>query len=549
MPRLSALLLAVVVACSPSTAVTDTQATSPPTAIENVSPSSTTAPTTTTEPPPPPPTARLTPRAIWLFPGPDHYEGDLLTAQVPLNRFDADTLTEATVTLDGAEVPVSGSLSGDPLLGDYLMFASAVDTTDLSGDHVLRVVATVDGVVIDVTQDFTVHPDSERPSQEVSANWISVEAGCCTVYVLESSAAERDIALLASIVEETTDEVEDRFGLEIAPIDLVLLDVLWGNGGYAGGEVAISYLDRDFGPRTADTVALTFVHEFTHAISRSLDSANTPWPLNEAMAVYVTGGHFKDQPLGARAKALATLGLLLPLDDFLSEFTDLQHEARYVQAGALADYVVETFGWEAWLDLYGAEVGEGSWSDWMDAASSAVLGIDLETLDAGFQEWVDRQPLGNQVQDLELTIALQTVRREYQAAYAPYPNYFIYESVRDAPQVAVALREAGDPVAAAVETFIAYAQELVLEGHLNEAGPVIDELETIIDSGTVEGSLVTPFLELALAVDAEGFELLAYDPASGTGTVTATEPDLVPILVSVENGRLLGWEPVSSVAN
>ena len=549
MRRFSPLVLAVAVACAPTAAVTETVPTPAPTVIENVAPSSTTAPPTTTQPPPPPPTAQLSLRSIWLFPGPDHYDGDLLTAQVPLGRFDADALTAATVTLDGAEVPVNGSLSGDPLLGDYLMFAGAIDTTDLLGDHVLRVEATVDGVDVDVTQEFTVQPDSERPPQELSARWVPVEAGCCTVYVLESSAAERDIAVLESIVEDTTDEVEDRFGLEIEPIDLVLLDVLWGNGGYAGGEVAISYLDRDFGPRTADTVARTFVHEFTHTISRSLDSANTPWPLNEAMAVYITGGHFKDQPLGARAKALATLGLLLPLDEFLSDFTDLQHEARYVQAGALATYVIETFGWPAWLDLYGAEIDDRSWSGWLDAASSTVLGVDLATLDAGFGQWVDQQLLGDQVQDLELTIALQTVRRAYQAAYAPYPNYFIYDSVRDAPQVAMALREAGDPVAAAVETFIAYAQQLVLEGHLDEAEPLVDELEIIIDSGTVAGPLVTPFLELALAVDAQGFELLDFDPANGTGIVTATEPDLIPMVVVVEDGRLVDWHQVVSATN
>lgn len=549
MRRLSPILLAVAVACAPTVAVTETQSAPVSTSIEQVAPTATPLPSSTTTTTQPPPTARLSPRPIWLFPGPDHFEGDVLTAQVPLGKFDADELTAATVTLDGVEVAVSGSLSGDPLLGDYLMFASAIDTTGLLGDHMLRVEATVDGSSIEVSQAFTVHPDSQRPPQERSARWVPVEAGCCTVYVLESTAADRDIALLTSIIEDTTDEVEQRFGLEIAPIDLVLLDVLWGNGGYAGGEVAISYLDRDFGPRTADTVALTFVHEFTHAISRSLDGTHTPWPLNEAMAVFITGGHFKDQPLGPRAKALAMLGRLLPLDEFLSDFTNLQHEARYVQAGALATYIVETFGWEAWLDLYGADHDEQSWSGWMDAASSATLGVDLSTLDDGFREWVDEQPLGNQIQDLELTIALQTVRRAYQAAYAPYPNYFIYESVRDAPQTAVALREAGDPVTAAVETFIAHAQQLVIEGHLDEAEPFVDQLEAIVASGVVAGRLVTPFLELALAVDAEGFELLDYNPITGTGVVTAREPDLVPIVVSVDNGRLVGWKQVVSATN
>lgn len=543
MHRLAVLALVLVVACSPAVPAPATTTSTVPT----VQPS--TAVTTTTIPLPPAPTGQLIPRTVWLFPGPEVFAGDVLTAQVPLDSFSANDLVSSSLYLDGEQLPQSGSLSGDPLLGDYVMFVEAIDTTGLAGNHSVEVRATVDGEELVVNQTFTVLPASERPPQENSAKWISVETACCTMHMLSSSAAARDADRLVAIADAGTAEVEQRFGLPMQRIDLVLLDVLWGNGGYAGGEVAISYLDRDFGPRTADTLSLTFVHELTHAAARAVDGPSTPWPLNEAMAVYVTGGHFKEQPLAARAKALDELGLLLPLDEFMTEFASLQHEARYVQAGALATFVVDEYGWDTWLELYGSTVDEPSWSGWLDAAAAQVLGLGLDELDTEFRSWVASQDPGGQVEDLRQTIALQTLRRTYQAKFAPYPNYFVYESVLDVPQPSSALREASDPLYTAVEAYIAYAQHLVLEHRLAEAAPVIDDLANIIETGEVRGPHVTPFLELALAAHDAGYELLAFDPVTGKGTVTRVEPQLESVVATVVDGRLIDWQLISSVTN
>ena len=146
--RAGAAALIVVAACSPSDSGADVTTSVPATLTTTVGttstlqpPPSTSAPSTTatTVPPAttsttlPPATARLAARSVWAFPGPEHFEGDVLTFEVPIGGFEPYALVDASLSVDGREVDAEPIVSGDPLLGAYLVFPSAFDTAGQVG--------------------------------------------------------------------------------------------------------------------------------------------------------------------------------------------------------------------------------------------------------------------------------------------------------------------------------------------------------------------------------------------------------------------------------
>ncbi|NND03054.1 MAG: hypothetical protein HKN91_09725 [Acidimicrobiia bacterium] len=359
---------------------------------------------------------------------------------------------------------------------------------------------------------------------------------------MENSAAARDLEALVSIIDESAGAVEAHFGLELPDVDFVLIDTLWGNGGYAGQEVVVSYLDRDYSPGRQSTFRQTVLHELAHAVTDQIEFG-VPWPLTEGVAVQFTGGHFKPEPLGPRARALSDAGELPTLEYLFDSFREMQHETRYAAAGAFTEFLVTNYGLDQLIELYSSDAS-GAGSRWLDAASARVLGDDLAALQVGFDEWVDSFTASTQALDVELTIALQEARRSFQAAFNPYPNYFIYPSVTATGQDALAMRDASNPKIVAVEALIAYAQDLIISGNLEAAAAAVTEIERIVAEGTIGPGLSGDFLAVAEAINAEGLELVEYVPGDGATTVVATgdAPDLSLVEIVSEEGE---WVVVS----
>jgi hypothetical protein len=242
-------------------------------------------PTTTTTAPP---TTRLEEQRLWAFPGPEHYEGDVLTLQLPLGDFGTHELGPTTLTIDGETAPVRAILESDPLLGWYVVFPDAFDTAGEVGRHEVIVTAEIDGSRRRVGTGIEVLSASRRPAQESTATWDFVQTECCVLRYLTDSAAARDLDAVAELLDDKAAFVEKRFERPLPEVDITLIDVLWGNGGYSGTEVVVSYLDRDFGPRDAEVVGTTLAHELTHWMTDDLEQSILPWPLEEGIAVYVT---------------------------------------------------------------------------------------------------------------------------------------------------------------------------------------------------------------------------------------------------------------------
>ncbi len=495
--------------------------------------------TTTTTVSPYVATSRLEIRDVWVFPGPEVYAGDRLTFQVPVGGFGRYALVDATLTVDGAGVDAEPVLSGDPLLGAFVIFADAYDTTNRVGGHLVDVTVRLDPErTVQVSQRFVVRPDEGRPAQERSAEWVTATTSCCDVRYLTDTAAARDIASISALIDEAAAELETLFGLTMPRVRFVLIDTLWGNGGYAAGEVVMSYIDRDYGPGRANGLGALVTHELAHAISDQLE-ASTPWPLAEGLAVHVTGGHYKPEPLAARAAALRAEGSLPALEDLFDEFPELQHEQRYVAVGAFVDFVVAEYGWETFLDLYDEDI-DAPWGRWLRRAARRVLGLEPDELQAGFDAWLDQADPAAETDELALTVALQDVRRRYQARHAPYPSYLGYESVTTADQVALALREGTTPELVAVEAMISAAQQAIATGRLDEGAALTSAIGSVIDAAAIDGGIASDYLGVARALDGAGFELV--DVVFAGDTATAVAIAVAPSLETVTLVRsALGW--------
>jgi hypothetical protein len=475
---------------------------------------------------------------LWAFPGPDHYEGDVLTFQVPIGGFGAYSLGETAISVDGVPLDLEPDLRRDPLLGDVLIFPNAFDTAGAVGGHWVKVSARLTPERhINLTQRIVIQPEAGRPRQELATRWAIERTECCNVTYLEESAAARDLDRVVAVIDESARQAEEHFGLTLPRVDFVLIDRLWGNGGYAGKEVVVSYLDRDYSPGRGSTFQQTVLHELAHAITDQIEHA-TPWPLLEGAAVQFTGGHFKPEPIGARARALDERGDLPSIVELFENFSEMQHESRYVAAGALTEYIVATYGFHALVDVLDSDLDLAG-AEWLDVAVDEALDIDLVVLQAGFTNWVATHDPTSQAKDLALTIDLQEARRAFQVAHDPYPNFFGYPSVAETGQDALAMRDPQSPRLVAVEALIGYAQDLIITGDLEAAAHAVAEVKRVVEDGTVGVGLSAEFLAVAEALDDAGYELLEYVAGTSFALATRNAPDLVLIEFEVVDGSIV----------
>jgi hypothetical protein len=149
--------------------------------------------------------------------------------------------------------------------------------------------------------------------------------------------------------------------------------------------------------------------------------------LQEGLAVYLTGGHFKPEPLGPRAAALLDLGWYIPLTKIADEFYNQQHDIGYLEAGALVQYLVETYGWGAFNKFYrNIPVPENqAISVVMDTALRDHFGISFADLETAYLAYLKSQSVTEDVRtDLQMTVTFFDTVRRYQEALDP-SAYFL----------------------------------------------------------------------------------------------------------------------------
>ena len=216
------------------------------------------------------------------------------------------------------------------------------------------------------------------------------------------------------------------------PIDVTLMSRVVGQGGFTAGSVYLSYLDGNY---TSDDMPILFHHEFVHYYDAKEGGKYHPPFFEEGLAVYLTGGHFKPEPLVARAAALLTLGKYIPLTSVANDFYNQQHDISYLEASTLVKYMLDTYGWEAFNTFYrdiSAPANGQSDSDVIDAALRAHFKLSFADLETAYLVYLRRQPFTEQQRaDLQVTVEFFDTARRYQAALDPSAS-FLYAWLPDA---------------------------------------------------------------------------------------------------------------------
>jgi hypothetical protein len=417
-------------------------------------------------------------------------------------------------------------------------FLWAWDTAGLeAGEHEVTFSVQPDGPRW--TETYTLFPQDEAPPPEPEAAWSEKPNDCCLLRYITGTRAEDDLQALLAMTSAQARRASQRLGVELEkPVAVVFLPRVLGHGGFAGDEISLSYLRRNYAGGDTQTI---LHHEIVHILDGRLGGELRPTMLVEGLAVYLSGGHYKPEALGRRAAALLPpqpgcveasespgegeaptdqvpcgLGWYIPLDKLVEDFYTEQHEIGYLEAGALIEFMVETWGWEAYSDFY-RDIHpapeplpedpdlHGAQRRAMQAALRAHFGISLEQLEERFLEALRQEPLTPaDVEDVRLTISFYDTVRRYQQALDP-SAYFLNAWLPDGAEmrkrgiVADVLRHPNEAENLALETMLAAANARLLRGEYASTQRLLEAANAALDILEAGGEITAARQGQALA--------------------------------------------------
>ncbi len=484
----------------------------------NLTPTPTSLPPTATITPSPEPTTTSTPEIsvlnlpdaedfdIRLHPDGGIYIGDHLSMEV-IAPLDADLDGDFSVQVVSSKGEIVGESAFAPFgIGGrrQATLEWMWDTAGLeAGAHDLTLsllpgeVTWTETVVL-LPQELLGRPESE-------SQWAIEESDCCLLYYLTGTASERDIQTLLQSADEQAQDVAAQLGTDFSePIEITLMSRVIGHGGFAAGQIYISYLDRNY---TGSDFDLVLHHEMVHILDSRLGGELRPSMLAEGLAVYLTGGHFKPEPLMPRAAALLDLmepdsssDWYIPLEELADNFYKSQHEIGYLQAGALVEFMVETWGWEAFSSFY-RDIHHprgGKHSTAINDALDIHFGITLAELEVQFKKALLAQEIAQEYRDdVRLTVAFYNTARRYQNAMDT-SAYFLTAWLPDSSTmrqygiVADYLRHPSSPEHIALEAMLVSADSYLQNGRYREAAGAIRAVNWVLDA--MDADVAEPFL-------------------------------------------------------
>lgn len=407
---------------------------------------------------------------------------------------------------------------------------------------------------------FQVKPDGPTwvqtviliPALPSQAQWAVTRSACCVINYITGTAAARDIEQIKALADAQANDVSAKLGAAFKdPIPVDLMSKVLGHGGFTSNEVYISYLDRDY---AGDNVAVVLHHEMVHQLDNQLGGDFRPTFFVEGLAVYLTGGHFKREPLLQRAAALPGLDLYLPLGPLADNFYASQHEIGYMEAAALITYMVNTWGWEPFANFYRniKPVANAGQSAAIDAALIIFYRMSLTQMEDQFLDYLAHIPVNPDLrQDVRLTIAYFDAVRRYQRVLDP-STYFREAWLPDAPEMrkrgitADLLRHPNATQNQALELLLANAREDLNAGRYDQAeqgiravNAVLSDLEQGAPDALFTHPLVAQMYAVAGVLDECGMEPqhVTLEAQKGQAIVIVTWPKLQTItLVKTSQG-------------
>jgi len=341
--------------------------------------------------------------------------------------------------------------------------------------------------VADWTEEVVLLRGNRLPAPEPQAHWESVEIDCCVIYYISGTPAARDITELLEVAEAQSLTASQGLGSEFEePIEITILPRVLGHGGFASREIHVSYLERNYANSNFSQV---LQHEMVHILDSRLGGELRPTLFVEGLAVYLTGGHYKQEPLLARAAVLFDLGWYLPLEPLADDFYNSQHEVGYMQAGALIQYMVRTWGWEAFSDFYRDiqthESGEQSQA--IDTALQKHFDLTFEYLERRFVNELQQQHINPDLsEDVRLMVIYYETVRRYQQVLDP-SAYFLTawlpegSEMRERELVADYLRRPSARENVTLEAWIILAGTQIQKGDFIQAERTLSTVNRALD--------------------------------------------------------------------
>ncbi len=336
-------------------------------------------------------------------------------------------------------------------------------------------------------ETVTLHPQSGVPPPEPEARWATATSDCCLLNYITGSAAERDMAILAQIADEQAASLASQLPAKVdEKIPVVFMPRVLGHGGFISNAIYVSYLDNDY---LGNASAQVLGHEFAHWFDARLGGDLRPSIFQEGLAVYLSGGHFKPEPLIPRAAALLELNWYISLGTLADDFYPQQHEIGYLEAAALVGYMIETYGWEAFNAFYRDihATPDGHVSQAIDAALQKHFQITFAELEGSYLEFLRGQTVPAEVRDdLRSSVQFYDTIRRYQQAYDP-SAYFMtawlpdYKIMRQRGIVADFLRHPGGVENRLIEALLVNAAHDLRAGKFERAERILIAVNSLLD--------------------------------------------------------------------
>jgi hypothetical protein len=532
---------------------TDIPPTSPPTQVDPTdtsapAPSPTLQPSPTNEPPTAAPLRSsdaaaelaLTTDGVVLYPVPTIYAGDKVTFQIlPAVPESIEVTTVGVdISVDGQTVS-TGALSRRNWNGQAEgVFEWAWDTANLPGDHVIRVELDPQDTILAGDEDpnnnvvefpVTVMAAAARPDNEATAEWIESETGCCIIHVVSGTAAERDLPQLTEAIESAVLEASNR--LSERPnkkLDVYFIDRVLGQGGFAGSDMVVSYVDRRY---AGGGLRELLVHEAVHVIDQQFAPQRISF-LAEGLAVWASGGHYKAEDLNQRTAALLSLGRYVPLADLVNDFYPVQHEIGYLEAGGFVQYLIDQGGWSTFRAFYSDVTSDDgdSLAAALDANLQRYYGKPLAQIEAEWMAYLQGlSPDPAAATDLATTIRYYDVMRRYQQAYDP-TAYFLNAwlphptAVREQGNPADLSRSPATELNITLELMLHAADVAARAGEYERANVLLDSVARVLESnGIFIDPLSVNFLNIVRSAAQFDYELHDVDIRGETAYAIATQ--------------------------
>lgn len=379
------------------------------------------------------------------------------------------------------------------------------DTRGLpAGKHELTF--SIDPLGISWTQSVTLSRVEDLPAPEPEAHWATAEIECCQVYYITGTAAERDLPQLLDMIDQQADDTGKKLDYSLnEAVSVVLAPRILGHGGFANQEVSVSYLDRNY---TAAAVDIILHHELVHLVDARLGGEWRPSIFVEGLAVYLSGGHFKPEPLLPRAAALLDLNRYIPLESLIDDFYPTQHEIGYLEAGALVEFMVKTWGWAAFSSFYRSMHSPAQGQEPLAVLNQALLEhfqLPLAGVEARFLDGLRNEKVTDDLRaDVLDTVDFYDTVRLYQQEFDP-SAYFLTAWMLDARQmrerniVADYLRHPSQPANLALETMLNTAGVYLQQADYERVEELLTAIRAVLNASAAQA--FEPFAAHPLAKD------------------------------------------------